>query len=132
MLTDFRAAVFDYLNAPTALGPLAPVWDHMPDDPAEIPCIVVGRPLATPTATAVVFDMALELYVIGRRQQAGGNEAELTALADRVWLAFNGTRGTKHVGLNLAVRSVIPQEQQIAGNNYPAYLLSVESSIATC
>lgn len=132
MLTEFRAAVYDYLTAPRAGWPIAPVWDVVPDDPAELPCIVVSWPNANETATAVVFDMTLTLFVVGRRPQAGGAEPELTTLADQVWRLFNGTRSTSHAGHSLAVRNVLQQEQTIAGLGYPAYLLTVESSIATC
>lgn len=128
MLAEFRAAVFDLIDN----SGLAPVWDVIPDDPNELPCIVVGRPFALQTATAVVFDVGLECYVLGRRQQAGGSEQELTALADAVWLLFNGTRGTQSLGVRVAVRTIYPQDQTITEQRYPCFRLTIESSIATC
>lgn len=128
MLAEYRAAVADMI----VVADIVPVWDVLPDDANELPCAVVGRPAATPTTTAVVFDMVLEVFVIGRRQQAGGSEQELTALADQLWRLFNGTRATNHQGHGLAVRAVFPRVETIAGLEFPAYVLSVESSIATC
>lgn len=129
MLTEFRAAVVDLMT----VAAIAPVWDVIPDDAAELPCIVVGRPSAeqTPNA-AIVFATVLDLTVVGRRQQAGGMEAELDALADQVWTLFRGTRLTKHLAHNLSVRRIDSREQFIASLGYPAYVFSVESSIATC
>lgn len=128
MLADVRASVYDIVST----SDLVAVWDYIPDDVNELPCAVVGRPLAAQTSTAVVYDIVLELMVIGRRQQAGGSEQELTEMADAMWTLFRGTRGTKHGGLNLAVRNIYPREESIAGLSHPAYVLSVESSIATC
>ena len=129
MLSEFRAAVYDLIS----VAALAPVWDVIPDDPAELPCIVVGRPSAeqTPTA-AIVFNVILDVHVIGRRQQAGGSEAELVALADAVWALFRGTRKVTHLAHSLAVRRIDSREQFIAALGYPAYSMAVESSIATC
>lgn len=128
MLADVRAAVYDIVSTADIL----PVWDVIPDDPNEVPCAVIGRPLAAQTTTAVVFDMVLEIIVVGRRQQAGSSEQELTVLTDQLWVLFNGTRATRHGGYGLAVRSIFPRIESIAGLEFPAYVLSVESSIATC
>src|SRR5882672_9522373 len=123
MLAEFRTAVFELIEAAN----IAPVWDVIPDDVNELPCVVVARPLTRQTATAVVFDLELELFIIGLRQQAGGSEQGLTVLADQLWLLFNGTRATNNNGYSLGVQSAVPSEQNIAGLGYPAYTMTIES-----
>jgi hypothetical protein len=128
MLSEFHDAVFALVDG----GTNAAVWDHIPDDINELPCVVVGNPLARQTTTRVVFDMGCELFVIGKRSYADGTQAELRALADELWLLFNGTRVTSQDGVLLQVRNLLPRTLQIAGLDCPAYSLTVESSIATC
>lgn len=130
LLSDFRAAV-----GATLAGKLptpTPLWDAVPDDVAELPCVVIGLPSSRQTSTAVVFDLALDVIVVGRRQDAGDAEEELVALADEVWTVLGGTRGTKQDSVDVAVRSVDPRVVTIAGLDVSAYVVSVESSAATC
>lgn len=130
MLYEFRAAVVSVLADKLA----TPMWDHVPDDVAELPCLVVARPSATQTTTSVVFDTAVDVIVIGRRQQAGGNEAELITLADDVWTTLGGTRATHGTPSDfvLGVTRVDPRVVTVAGQECSAYVITVESSIATC
>jgi hypothetical protein len=130
LLAEFRSAVVGVLNdkLPTPLA----VWDSIPDDVAEVPCIVVARPSSRQTSTAVVFDLFVDVIVVGRRQEAGGSEAELVDLADDVWTVLGGTRGTKPEGYDLGVVTVDPRTVTIAGLDVPVYVLAVESSAATC
>jgi hypothetical protein len=130
MLVEFRQAVVDVLNdklpTPTA------IWDSVPDDVAELPCIVVARPSSKQTSTAVVFDLAIDVIVLGRRQEAGSAEAELVALADDVWTVLGGTRGNQDGVFDLGVTGVDPRVVSVASNDVPAYVIEVESSAATC
>ena len=130
MLAEFRAEVVAVLAV--ALPDVAQ-WDEIPDDIAEVPCLVVGRPGARQTSTAVVFDLDLPVYVIGRRQRAGGAEDELTELADNVLAALGGTRGARAPhGLTVAVVRIDPRQLSIAGQECPAYAVQVEASATTC
>ena len=132
MLTALRSSVVDRLTA-LAAGDLD-VWATIPDDVAALPCLVAGLPSATPAdQNGVVFDRTLVVYVIGRRVDAGGNETELTDLADRLFDGFGGTRGVRlDDGSHVAVDSVVPRVVAVAGVDHDAYLLTLTSQIATC
>lgn len=130
MFAEFR---FEVVATIVDAMPDVPVWDVIPDDVNELPCIVVGRPGGRPTAQAVVFDLDLSVFVIGRRQQAGGQEAEVTQLADRLFDALGGTRGCKSpAGIVLAITRLDPRMISIAGSEYPAFTVDVETSATTC
>jgi hypothetical protein len=128
MLAQFRSEVVATLAVVAV-----PLWDVLPDDVAELPCLVVGRPSARQTSTAVVFDLGLQVFVIGRRQQAGAAEAELVELADDVMTALGGTRGKRAPsGGTIAVTRADPRILTIAGQDCPAYTVEVEASATTC
>ena len=130
MFAEFRTEVVAVL---TAALPDVPLWAVLPDDVNELPCVVVGRPGGRQTSERVVFDLDALVFVVGRRQQAGGSEDELIALADRVFMALGGTRGTKSPGGDvIAVTRVDPRMLTIAGLECPAYTVEVEASATTC
>lgn len=130
MFAEYRTEVVGTL---TRELPDVPLWAIIPDDVAELPCLVVGRPGSRQGRERVVVDLTLQVFVIGRRQQAGGNEDELIALADDVFDALGGSRGTKAPGGNvIAVVRVDPRTLSIAGQDCPAYSVEVEASAATC
>lgn len=130
MFAPFRAEVAALL---TEQLPDVALWDEIPDDIAELPCVVVGRPGGRQTATAVVFDLTLSIFVVGRRQQAGGSEVELVELADAVFNALGATRGAKSPGgIVIGVTRVDPRLLSIAGQECPAYTVEVEASATTC
>ena len=130
MLLAFRTQVVETLRL--AL-PGVPLWDTIPDDVAELPCLVVGRPGSRQTADRVVFDLGLQVFVIGRRQQAGASEDELVALADSVFDALGGTRGAKSPDRQvLTITRVDPRTLTIAGIDVPAYSVEVTASAASC
>ena len=128
MLAEFRAAVVHVLTDKLD----TPLWDIVPDDVAELPCIVVARPSASETTTAVVFDTSVDVIAIGRRQQAGGSEGELVALADDIWQTLGGSRGVRDAEYVLGVVRLDPRVVTVAGQECSAYVITVESSIATC
>lgn len=124
MYAEFHAAVYELLVAAvTDVG----VWDYVPDDINEVPCVVVGRPSGAATFPVVVFDLELPVYVVGRRQQAG-SEAELLALVDRLFTVLGETRGAA----DWKVARVAPTVVTIAGLECPAYTVEVHTSTATC
>jgi hypothetical protein len=130
MFGRFRAEVLGVLMAEL---PDVPLWGTLPDDVNELPCVVVGRPGGRQGRERVVFDLSLQVFVIGRRQQAGASEDELVALADSVFVALGGTRGTKTSGGEVvACTRVDPRMLTIAGQECPAYTVEVEASATTC
>ncbi len=134
MLALMRAAVTTVAQA----VPDAVVWSTLPDDPAELPCIVVGLPQLGPESETV-FDARVDVYVVGSRSGASGCEDELITLADAVLDAFGGSKGvnTGHdtdageVGV-LAVDTTRSTRLEIGGQQYPAYALTVAASLTTC
>ena len=130
MLLAYRSEVAATLRAAM---PTVPLWDVIPDDVNELPCVVVGRPGARQSNARVVFDLSVQVFVIGRRQQAGGSEDELVSLCDDVFLALGGTKGTKSPsGEVIAPRRLDPRTLSVAGYDVPAYSVEVEASATTC
>lgn len=114
------------------------VYSEIPDDPAELPCVVIGLPRLSPE-TEIVFDVRVDVYVIGNGTGGPGTEDELVELTDVVFGAFGGSRGvnTGHdtdagqVG-HIAVDEARPTRLEIGGKQYPAYSLTVATSLRTC
>jgi len=127
----FRAGVVAVLED---VLPDVPLWDVIPDDVAELPCLVVGLPGGRPGAQGpVVFDLDLTVFVVGRRTSAGGSEVELVGLLDEVFTAFGGTRGTRTpAGDVVAVARVDPRVLSVAGLDCPAFTVELEASTTTC
>lgn len=132
LLADFRQQVVDLINSklPTPVA----VWDTVPDDVNELPCVVVGLPGATDTSVAVVYDLSLDVFAVGRRQGAGDSELELVALADDLWVLLGGTRGTAESAADpvVDVTRIDPRVITIAGNDCSTYVITVRMSAATC
>jgi hypothetical protein len=130
MLSAYRAAIHDLLAAAANQG--VAVWDRIPDNLNELPCLVVGRPAATPSADAGVFELVVEVFVIARRQQAGDYEKELLDLADEAWAVLGGTAGTSADGYRLSLRGLLPRILTVAGEEIIAYAIGVITSESTC
>jgi len=130
VLVSFHDAVHDFIDSQTDFA----VCDHVPDDIASVPCIVVANPGARETNNRVVFRLTVEVFVIGRRQTAGEPQGELRELVDWLWTLFNGTRAVKSLDQNwvLTIRSLLPRVLSIAGIDCPAYSVTVDSELATC
>jgi hypothetical protein len=130
MLAKYRAVLHDLCRT----GALSvAVWDTIPDDLAELPCVVIGRPAATPSSDAGVFELVAEVFVIARRQQAGDYEKELLDLTDETWTLLGGTTGAPTMnGYNLSLRAIAPRILTVAGNEVIAYAIGVVSSESTC
>jgi hypothetical protein len=130
MLSSYRAAIHDVLAFASNLS--IAVWDKIPDNLNELPCVVVGRPGAVPSADSGVFEMTVEVFVIARRQQAGDYEKELLDLTDEVWTALGGTTGTVADGYRLSLRGMLPRILTVAGEEIIAYAIGVITSESTC
>ena len=131
LLAEFRQQVVDLINSklPTPVA----VWDRLPDDVAELPCVVVGLPGATDTSVAVVYDLSLDVFAIGRRQGAGDSEGELVALADDLWTLLGGTRGIQTTTADVIdVTRIDPRVITIAGLDCSTYVITARLSAATC
>jgi hypothetical protein len=135
MLALMRAAVVTRVQ--TEL-PAAALWDTIPDDPAELPCVIVGLPELRPESETV-FDARCSVYVVAERTNGPGVEANLVAYTDAVFAALGGVRGFNtgtdvdagQVGV-LAVDTVLPTRLEIGGQQYPAYSLTVATSLTEC
>lgn len=137
MLTGMRSAIVALLEASFTSPPRASqvdVYGRVPDDVNALPCMVVGYPSATPAAEAAVFDRAATVYVIARRPDVDDAEGELVALTDEAFDVLGGTRGVRSLDglIHLSVEGVAHRVVQIAGLDHDAYLLTIESPIATC
>ena len=127
MIAQLRSVVGDLLRSQG----LWEVYDFPPQDVSAVPCIVLGLVNAVPSDAAGVFDRTLEVYVIGRQVSDDAHD-ELDKLADQVILALGGTQnirlGSEHVMVN-EVRAALVT---VASSQFPAYVVTVESPVATC
>jgi hypothetical protein len=128
MLADYRFAVHDLCSR----GLTTACHDTIPDDVAELPAVVIGRPAATPSNDPGVYDGVLEIFVLGRRTQPGDYEKELLDLADGVWELLGGTKGTEHGGYHLSIRAIAPRTLNVAGNEIISYVVAVVTTLSTC
>jgi hypothetical protein len=121
----------------TAL-PDAARWDTIPEDVAELPCIIVGLPELRPESETV-FDARCDVYVVSDRTQGPGVEADLVDWADAVFVALGGAHGVNtgndveagQVGV-IAVDTVLKNRLEIGGQTFPAYTLTVATSLTDC
>lgn len=128
-ITTLRRQVRDLLRTEGTL----PVYGHLPDDVAHLPCYVVGRPSITESGTAAVMTVSMDVIVLGRRVADEDAQAELDGYGDEAFDIFGCTRGVKIAdGQLLACRSVTPATVNVAGLDIPCYSLSVDTDILTC
>lgn len=130
MLRQFRVAVFDVLDEAID-ETTAQVCGSIPDDVAQLPAIVVGRP-SVDEGVQGTFDLALEIYVVGRRLETADRDPEIDNIADEILSAFGGTHAVTRNGQYLHLSAVDSRIVDIAGLAYPAYTCTVETSAATC
>lgn len=109
-----------------------PTYGYLPDDPAHVPCLVVGRPSMRESNLPAVMRMSLDVTLLGRRISDEDSQMELLVLADEAFAVLGGTRGLKVNDQHLACRSVLPGTVIVAGSEYPAYVLTVTLDAVTC
>lgn len=131
MITSTRSAIADVLRT---RFPAVPVLGDLPDDLAEVPAIVVGRPTVSEGDSEALLDLQTPVWLIGRRIEGTGSDSELDALADSVLETFGGTRGVRLVPsrLVLYVSSVVGRTVNVGALTYSAYEVSVETTVTTC
>ena len=127
VIAPFRADVAELL---TATG--VPTYQWAPDDPAHIPCQVIGRPSLRESGRPKIMLMTLDVTLLGRRASDDDSQAELDALADQMFMALGGTRLVRINGLAMRCEALLPGTVLVAGLEYPAYIASVSTDTVTC
>lgn len=128
MLSDFRSATHRLLVEQDLL----PVREFVPDDLAELPCIVLGAPSLGDGDEQGTYDLTLPVYVVGRRFGDDDAQDELTRYTDQTITIFGGTRGRRAHHHNFAVVAASPEVRSAGGTDVPVYLLTVTSTAITC
>ena len=76
-----------------ALGSTSvPVYWWLPDDPAHLPCHVVGRPAVRESVTPGVATLELPVTLLGRRIADEDAQAQLDALGDELLKVLGGSK----------------------------------------
>jgi hypothetical protein len=128
VIPEFRRSVAETLR----LGTSAPVYEWLPDDPAHLPCTVVGRPSIREGSSPAVMTLELTVTLLGRRIADDDAQAELDALADEMFTAFGGTRQVRTRGQFLRTIALEPATASVAGLDIPAYLATIAGEAMSC
>lgn len=128
MIAEFRRNVAATLRTRTS----APVYEWMPDDPAHLPCTVVGRPSIREGSSPALMALEVTITLLGRRLADFDAQAELDTLADELFLAFGGTRQHRTNGQFLRTTALEPATASVAGLEIPAYLAVIAGEAMTC
>lgn len=130
MITQLRDAVAHHLD-----GSPWPVHRHLPDDVAEVPCIAVPRPRLFPAEHTLVTGQVAVL-VVGNRLNSRDAQVELDDITDLVIERFGGLaksiRLEDPVLKRLLLQEVNPTTVGVAGQEFPAYALTIEATMALC
>src|SRR5262245_20718631 len=110
----------------------APVYTFLPDDIAELPCLVVGRPTMRESRTAGVSTQTLTVTLLGRRISDEDSHFELDTLGDELYANLGGTKSVHHGRLHLRCTLFVPGTVTVAGQEMPAYLADVAREILSC
>lgn len=121
-LAQHRQRVYDTIkaNAPADLA----LSLYLPDDLAEQPVVIVGRPSASFRGTELGQEMRVPVHVIGRRFDDDGAQQEHDQLADTIlgilWDA------------DIPLVAILPTVQGIAGTTYPSYDITTLHGHTVC
>jgi hypothetical protein len=118
-------------NVATEAGSV-PVYRYLPDDVAHLPCIVVGRPTIREASQPAVMTLTLDVTLLGRRISDEDSQAELDALGDQLFEMFGGTRGLKVDDGHLHCTNLRPGTVAVAGQEMPAYIVTVSQDAISC
>lgn len=134
MITELRGAVAQLLT-----GVSWPVHRWLPDDVAELPCIGVTRPSLSPddAAPGAIITGAVPVMVVGSRLNDTSAQADLDTTTDEIIQRFGGLAKVIRIEDPLinSVRldAVTPTTVTVAGQEYPAYDLTVVATLTgTC
>lgn len=124
-LADIRQALADVIELVTSR-----VYPYVPDDVAEIPCVVVGPLSLTRNAAVGGWSVVVPVVVVGRRINSWDAQRELEELAWNVIGALEQTQIPGAPGARPTFAS--PETQDIAGEDYPVYEISVAAEAVYC
>lgn len=97
---------------------------YLPDDLAEQPCVIVGRPGASFRGTDLGVEIRVPVHVLGRNINDDGSQIEHDQLTDVIL----GVLWDQDVPLI----AVLPTLQTVAGHSYPAYDISTLHAHTVC
>jgi hypothetical protein len=123
VIVEFRSEIKALFDSQDVL----PLHHFVPDDVAELPCIVLGPP-SLADGEPGTFDLTCEVYVCGRRIGDADSQHELDQYADQIITILGGVKG-RH---NLAVTAATPQLVPVAGSDIPTYRITVETTVRNC
>lgn len=127
MIEEFRSDIISHLSSEVS----TPVRDDIPESVAEVPCIVVGRASVSEGTSAAVLDLQADVWVVGRRSDAGGRDIELDQIADDVWEAFGTARAVTLLHGTYHAIDCTGRAADIAGKTHPAYTITVTTSVTS-
>ncbi len=110
---------------------IAPTLPYIPDEAANLPCIVVTAPGGGVDVEPAVFELSTEVVVLGRPVHDADAQAELMKAADQVIDYLGGTRSTQFDGVHFTVDSFERGTVTVAGQSTPAYRITVTSPAVT-
>jgi hypothetical protein len=123
VIAEFRQGVAALLDSQRLL----PLHRYLPDDVAELPCIVVG-PVSVDDGEPGLFELQLDVFVCGRRLGDDDSQIELDDYADDVVTILGGTQGRQL----FSVTSATPQLVTVSGVEIPTYAITVETTVHNC
>ena len=128
MISAFRRATHSFLSEQDLL----PVHEFIPDDLTALPCVVIGGITLADGAEQGTFDLSMPLFVCGRRVGDDDSQNELAEFVDHVVVILGGTKGRHAHDHHFAVTRADPQVVTVAGQDVPAYSLTVETTVLNC
>jgi hypothetical protein len=121
MFVEERRLLFELIDGQKWL----PCHHFLPDDVAELPCVVVGPPSAEPGDVRTSWDIDTDVFVLGRRYGDEDSQHELDQYARELANIL--------FGANLNVQSIQPRLVTVAGQDIPGYVATVrQATIQPC
>jgi hypothetical protein len=127
-IAPFRACVQSLVEDRASVA----VYSYLPNDVAELPCYVVGRPSVRESGQAAVMTLTLDVTLAGRRISDEDTQAELDVLADELFDLLGGTRSVVVDGGHLRCTGITPGTVVVAGLETPTYVASISMDALSC
>jgi hypothetical protein len=121
-LTRHRSKVYQLLvdHAPEGTA----ISLYLPDDLAEQPAVIIGRPAASFRGTDLGVEVRVPVHVLGRTFNDDGSQIEHDQLTDVIlgvlW------------DYEMPLIAVLPTIQSVAGKAYPAYDITTLHAHTVC
>ena len=116
--TEWRDHIIETV-APHSL----PLYPHIPEDVAHVPCLVVGHVGLQATGDRGVYDCDVTVYVIENRNPLDEVADKMLAHLEELFYLFDPL-------MSQPVESATPGTTSIAGQDYPTYSVTIESQVA--